>query len=106
MGDLALALQHQRLATVGFEQVQRQKVVDLEAALRVRQRIVAEAIATAQQRALAQASRERATLVQTHRETLEHLAVAHQEVARLHRHREACLPPWAATRSACWMPAP
>ena len=82
VGDLALALQHQRLATAGFEQMHRQRVTDLAAALRVRQRIEAEFIAAAQQRAQTQAGRDRTALLQAHENTLERLALALQDLAR------------------------
>ncbi len=82
VGNFALALQHQRLATVGYEQMHRQQAADLAAALQVRHRIEAEFVGAAQQRALAQASRDRAGLAETHQHTLERLALAHQELAR------------------------
>lgn len=81
VGQLALALRHQRLATAGFEQLHRQQVTDLAAALQVRQRIDAEFIAAAQQRQQAQAARDRAGLLQAHDATLDGLASALQDLA-------------------------
>lgn len=81
VGDLALALQHQRLAVAGFEQMHRQQKADLEAVLCVRHRIEAEAMASAQQRALSLAGRDRVALQQAHEDTLERLARALQDLA-------------------------
>lgn len=81
VGNLALALQHQRLATAGLEQLHRQQAADLTAALQMRQRIESEFVTAAQRRALAQASRERVALMENHQDTLERLALVHQELA-------------------------
>ncbi len=81
-GDLAAALEQQRLASAALAQTQRDKANALATALQVRQRTEVARADAAHQRALTQASQQQLHLLQASHSTLEQLAEIGQQITR------------------------